>query len=160
MTPEEEKFQQLLAKLPPKDRENLQKILTELGEHQATSDVLNRQIELLGGSLSELSVTMKTIKDVKEERPDTEILVPLGSDSFIRAKMLKIEKVMIGLGAGVVAERSVEKAVQTLETRSTEVTQAIGQARTELEKLSKRIEILGQEIDRILAKSKKKSPTV
>ena len=152
----EERFRRLLAELKPEDREKLQRVITELGEHQITADLLNQQIAILAASLSELSATMETIKAAKEAKPDTEILVPLGSDSFVTAKLPKTDKIITGLGAGIAAERSIENAIQSLNARATEVGQAIEQARKELEKLGKRVEVLRPEVERILAKVKEK----
>jgi prefoldin alpha subunit len=155
LTPEE-RFQRIVAELKPEDRERLQKVLAELGEHQITADLLNQQITILAASLSELSMTMETIKTVKGAKPDTEILVPIGSDSFVTAKLPPTDKVITGLGAGVAAERSIPSALETLEARVAEVGQAIERARKELEKLGKRVEALGPEVERILAKARKK----
>ena len=144
-----------MAELTPEEREKLERALAELGEHQATADVLRRQLNLLAASLSELSLTSETIRTLKNLKPETEILVPLGSDSFVTAKLALQDRVIAGMGAGVAAERTVEEALRALETRMVEVGGVFRQAQAELEKIGERFEALRPEVERLLAKAKK-----
>jgi len=145
-----------MEKLTSEDRQRLQRILTELGDYQTTADLLRQQLSILASSISELSMTVETVKTIKGLKPDTEVLVPIGSDSFATAKVALTDRVITGLGANIVAERSVEDAVRMLEARITEFGQAMEQARQELEKLGERIEALRPEAERIFAKAKEK----
>ncbi len=144
-----------MEKLTDEERKKQQRILSELNAHQATAEALRRHISLLTSSLSELSMTIEAIKAVKGLKPGTDILVPMGSDSFITAKLTTAEKVIIGLGADISAERSSEDALKVLEARRTELEQALGQAREELGKLGERMEALRPEAERILEKAGK-----
>ncbi|MBA7594109.1 Prefoldin subunit alpha [subsurface metagenome] len=144
-----------MEKLTDDEQEKLQRILGELSNHQATAEALRQHLSLLAASLSELSMTLETIKTVKGLKPGTDILVPMGSDSFVTAKLATTEKVITGLGADVAAERSSEDALTVLDARRTELEQALGQAREELGKLEERMEALRPEAERILEKAKK-----
>lgn len=144
-----------MEKLTDEERKKQQRILSELSAHQATAEALRRHISLLTSSLSELSMTIEAIKAIKGLKPGTDILVPMGSDSFITAKLTTAEKVITGLGADISAERSSEDALKVLEARRTELEQALGQAREELGKLGERMEALRPEAERILEKVQK-----
>jgi len=143
-----------MEKLTPEDRQRLQRILAELEDYQTTTDLLRRQLSILASSISELSMTVETVKTIKGLKPDTEVLVPIGSDSFATTKIALTDRVITGLGANISAERSVEDAVRMLEARITELGQTMEQARQELEKLGERIEALRPEAERILEKAK------
>lgn len=145
-----------MEKLTLENRQKLQRILTELGNYQTTADLLRQQLSILASSISELSATIETVKTIKGLKQDTEVLVPIGSDSFATTRIALTDKVITGLGANVAAERSVEDTVKMLETRMTELGQAMEQARQELEKLGERIEALRPEAERIMAKAKEK----
>lgn len=143
-----------MERLTQEEKEKLQRILSELNDHQATAEALRQHISILATSLSELSMSLDVIKKIKELKPGTEILVPIGSDSFIPAKLSLTEKVITGLGADVAAERSSDDALEVLEVRRTELENALRQAQEELEKLWDRIEALRPEADRILEKAR------
>lgn len=144
-----------MEKLADEERKKLERILSELSDHQATAEALRQHLSLLAASLSELSMTLETIKTVKELKQGTDILVPMGSDSFITAKLATTEKVITGLGADVAAERSSEDALKVLEARRMELEQALDRAREELGKLEEHIEAMRPEAERILEKAKK-----
>ncbi|MDI6819744.1 MAG: prefoldin subunit alpha [Candidatus Hodarchaeaceae archaeon] len=145
-----------MENLSLENRQRLQRILNEIGNYQATADLLRQQISFLAASLSELSMTAETIRTIKELKPETEILVPIGSDSFVTAKLALTDKVTVGLGADVAAEQGIDDAMRMLETRTVEIEQAMERARQELEKLNERIEALRPEAERILEKTKEK----
>lgn len=147
-----------MEKITDEEQEKLQRILGELSNYQAAAEAFRQQLSFLAASLSELSMTSKAIKTVKELKPGTDILVPMGSDSFIAAKLGTTEKVITGLGANVAAERSSEDALKVLEARRVELEQALDQAREELGKLEERIEAMRPEADRILEKARKEQP--
>lgn len=143
-----------MEKLTDEERKKLDRILGELSDHQATAEALRQHLSLLAASMSELSMTLEVIKTVKGLKPGTDILVPMGSDSFITAKLGTTDKVITGLGADVAAERGSEDALKVLEARRTELAQALDRAREELGKLGERMEALRPEAERILEKAK------
>lgn len=147
-----------MEKINEEEQKKLQRILSELRNHQATTEALRQNLSLLTASLSELSMTVEAIKTIKRLKPGTDILVPIGSDSFISAKLGTTEKVITGLGADVAAERSITDAIVTLQDRMAELEQALNKTREELEKLDERIEALTPEAERLLEKSRKEQP--
>lgn len=144
-----------MEKLAQEEQKRLQQIFAELDSCQATADLLQRQMNMIAASINELSMTVETIKTVKKLKPETEILVPIGSDSFVTAKLATTDKVITGLGADVSAEQSVDNAKQMLEARITELGQVLERAQQDLEKIGARVDALRPEADQILAKAKK-----
>lgn len=145
-----------MEKLSNEEQQKLQQIFNELQNYEAMADLLRQQINMIANSLTELSMTVETIKTIKGLGLGTEILVPIGSDSFVTTKLAATDKVITGLGADVSAEQSVDGATQMLEARITELGRVLEQARQELEKIGKQIEELRPEADRILTKTKEK----
>jgi prefoldin alpha subunit len=145
-----------MEKLSKEEQQKLQQIFNELQNYEAVAELLRQQMSMIANSLTELSMTVETIKTIKELKPDTEILVPIGSDSFVTAKLAATDKVITGLGADVSAEQSVDGAKQMLDARIAELGRVLEQARQELEKIGKQIEELRPEADRILTKTKEK----
>jgi len=144
-----------MEKLTQEEQKRLQQIFVELDSCQATADLLQRQMNLVAASLNELSMTVETIKILNKLKPNTEILVPIGSDSFVTAKLASTDKIITGLGADVSAEQSTDNARQMLEARITELGQVLERARQDLEKIGARVDALRPEADQILAKAKK-----
>ncbi|KUO40544.1 MAG: hypothetical protein APZ16_05005 [Candidatus Hadarchaeum yellowstonense] len=140
--------------LKAEERERLQRLLAEMNDGQAVLELLRQQLSALAGSLSELNMTVGALKAIKDLQPSTDILVPLGSDTFIPAKLSPDGRVLVGLGADVMVERTPEEAIKFLEARVAEVEKAIEQTRVELGKIEERIEAIRPEAERLLVKAK------
>lgn len=146
-----------MERLTNEERERLEHVVSLLNSYQAVVESLRNHISLLTSSLTEVSMTIDAIKTVKDLKPGTDILVPLGSDSFISAKISDSDKVLTGLGADVVAERSASDALKFLESRTSELEEAARQAREELRRIEERIESLRPEAEKILNKVRESS---
>src|SRR3989344_1969679 len=71
---------------------------------------------------------MKSIKDTKE------ILIPLGSGFYTEGKSTPTTKILVDLGAGVLAKKSIEDAVQMLQMEANAITGKLGEIVPELQK--------------------------
>jgi prefoldin alpha subunit len=145
-----------MPELTEEEREELESSLLELNRGGALIEALSKQVALLNASLSELSFTMEAIKKLREAPEGAEILTPIGSGSFVRAKLMPLEKVLTGVGADVVVERTPEEALKFLEEKSSEVGKAVQDLRAEMAKLTQRMEALRPEIEKLLSKSRER----
>ncbi|MGQ9787705.1 MAG: prefoldin subunit alpha [Candidatus Hadarchaeaceae archaeon] len=144
----------VMERLKIEERERLQRLLTEMNDGQAMLELLRQQLSTLVGSLSELKMTVDALKFLKDTPTSTDILVPLGSDTYIPAKFLTAERVLVGLGADVMVERTVEEATKILEAKIAEVEKAVEQTRAELKKVEERIEAIKPEAEKLLIKAR------
>jgi prefoldin alpha subunit len=147
-----------MENLTPEEAKRFQQILAEINDYQAAADIIRQQIEVLTASFSELMMTSETIKTLEKLKPETEILVPIGSNSYLTAKIVHTDRVIIGLGAEISAQKRSAEAIQMLEDRMTEVGNAIEQMRQELEKIDAKIDSLRPEAEKLLEKSRETKP--
>ncbi len=75
---------------------------------------------------------------------DNEMLVPIGSGSFIHAKLASKEKVVLNVGAGVNIEKTPAEAKESLKIRKAEVAEGS-------KKLNEMLGKIDQEMQRIQA---------
>jgi prefoldin alpha subunit len=133
-------------------QEELQKILLELENSRRQIDAINKQMEVLELTLSELNSTQEVSNYLKENKPGKEILVPIGSGSYIKAKLKDTEKVLIGVGAGISIERSVEEAERILAERKKNLSKAIENLHNKTVELNNRISQLTPTAERLVQK--------
>ena len=98
-------------------QQELKRILVEMENYRRRLEAISGQSKLVEGSIQELNSTINALNSLKESNPGTEILVPLGSDSFIRAELKDTERVITGIGGGVSVENRIEDAKKFLEKR-------------------------------------------
>lgn len=146
-----------MEKLTQEEKERLNSIVSKLTEYQIVADALRQHLTSLTAMLSELTMSLETIRTIKELKAGIEILVPVGSDSFIAAKLASTDRVITGLGADVAAERSTDEAIRVLEDRKVELERALAQAREELDRVGERMEAIRPEAERILSKVREES---
>lgn len=81
-----------------------------------------------------------TLEAINKKPKGTETLVPIGADSYVRAEISDSEKVIVGIGAEVCMEKTVDESITELKNRQAElektrtsIEQQLGQILTRLE---------------------------
>jgi prefoldin alpha subunit len=133
------------------EREKAQKLLTQIGGYREMREMLRRQMVALSNAMSEISVTMESLKNLKVMK-NAEVLVPIGCDSFVPAKITSVDKIVVGLGAEVAADRTPEEAENMLKARVEEIEKAMEQTRKDLESLEEKLQALEPEAERLIEK--------
>lgn len=123
------------------DRPDLQQALSVLDTYQRQIEVLTRQFNFLQVVLNETVQARDALTGLRKE-PSKEILVPLGANTYLYAQAAKKDRVIVGIGASLSTEKSVEDAEGQLSARETDV-------RGEMQKLSQAIVQLQQEAARL-----------
>ncbi len=66
--------------------------------------------------LEEVKKARKSLKGLKDN-DETEAIMPIGGDSYIKAEIIDTDKALVGLGGGYKAEKEIEGAVETLNSK-------------------------------------------
>ena len=81
---------------------------------------IQQRINMTNGALTELRVSSLTLEGLEKEKKGTQLFVPIGGGSYVKAKLETSKKVVVGVGEDVAVEKSVKKAKEELETRISE----------------------------------------
>jgi prefoldin alpha subunit len=76
---------------------------------------------MTNAALTELKVSSLTLDGLEKEKKGTELFVPIGGGSYVKAKLETSKKVVVGVGADVAVEKTVKEAKEELETRIAEL---------------------------------------
>ncbi len=97
---------------------------------------IQERIEALREYLNELQLRKleyeMTKRNLKQLKEGDEILVPLGSGIFFNAKVGRIEKVFVNIGADVVMEKEVEETIKIIDEQIKKIDKAIDETMEEL----------------------------
>jgi len=91
---------------------------------ESSARVLQSRLDIVTAALSETLTAISTLEGTKGKPDETETLVPIGSGSFVKARLADAEKVIIGVGAGVCIEKPIEDSMKDLRLRSSELEKA------------------------------------
>ncbi len=94
-----------------------QQVVAALETARAQLTALARQEELLRVSLEEYARARETMVRYSVAPVGTEILVPIGADSFLFANVGNVQKCIVGIGSQVALGDTLERAIERLDHR-------------------------------------------
>jgi prefoldin alpha subunit len=119
---------------PSNSDEEVRQLLSDIRLLEGSARVLQSRMDIISAALSETTTAIQTLEGAKGQPEGTEVLTPIGSGSFVKSKVTDPNKIMIGVGAGVIVEKSIDDSIKDLRLRSSDlerarvsVTQQLGQ---------------------------------
>ncbi len=112
------------AAAPSNLDEEMRQLLVEIRLLEGSARVLQSRLDVVTAALSETLTAIQTLESSKLKEDGSEALVPIGSGSFVKAKLSDPGNIIIGVGAGVCLEKSVEDSIKDLRLRSSELEKA------------------------------------
>ena len=101
--------------------EEFREAVTQLELHRAQLEALKRQSEILTIALEEHLRARETMSRYSESSKDDEILVPIGANSFLFAKIADTKKVIVGVGSELAIEDTIENGIKRMDKRIEEL---------------------------------------
>ena len=99
----------------------LRQAMSTLEIFRAQLESINQNQQLVQMSLEELGRAKETLVQYQKASEGDELLVPVGGNSFVFAKVATNAKAIVGIGTGVSVEKSMDEAIKTMDDRATEL---------------------------------------
>ena len=106
------------------DEEVLRRLILELRILEGRAGELQNRLNMLNAFSNEVQLARATLDGLKEEKSGTQVLLPVGGGSFVKAVIAEPEKVLVGVGAGVSIEKDRTKAVESLQEQQDQLESA------------------------------------
>lgn len=133
---------------PPRDAEQqLQEDLVRLDAYRSQLSAMLQQHQYLTASRGDHLRSREALEGLEKASAGSEILIPLGADTFLRGTARPEAKVLLGLGAGVVVELESPKVSELLAERLTKLDQASRDLEGQIQTLEQRIEAMSQRVE-------------
>jgi prefoldin alpha subunit len=104
--------------------EEIRRLLAAYQQYQAQAEAIAQQLGLTQMTVQGLDRAILAIDALDSASDGQEMLVPIGSGSFVFAKLASIERVVLNVGAGVSIEKPAPEAKEALKVRKAEVAEA------------------------------------
>ena len=124
----------------------------QLESHRDQMEGLRQQEELIRNLNNEYMRARDTLLNMMKRSPDEEMLVPIGGNYFIFARVDKPEKAIGSVGMNIAAEESTEKAVERLDKRIAELSDAGTKLAQSMQELDGKIMALTDQLQKEYAK--------
>ena len=120
--------------------EELRRLVAELQVLEELANSLQTRIGVIEAAIAELRTAQRTLEGLEKEGVESELLIPIGGNSFITARLQSIEKIVVGVGAGVAVEKSLEDAKKSISERIATMERARDAYRARLGEVLKRLQ--------------------
>jgi len=113
---------------------------------------LQTRIGLINGVLSELRVSGLTLEGLESEKKGSQLFVPIGGGSYVKAKLETTETVVVGIGADVAVERTLKEAKVELEARIAELEKSRDMLRQQYNQVVGKMQVNRAKMEEVSAK--------
>ena len=132
--------------------EDARNIASKYQEFQRETEALKQEMNMVQASISSCDQTIIAINELKVASSEGKIattMVPIGFGSFVYAEVKNADRIIVDLGAGFSAEKTVEEAIDTLNSRKEQLMKIFEQMGTSLTKFIQSMQALEVEATRI-----------
>jgi prefoldin alpha subunit len=103
--------------LTTKSEEELRRLSVELRFLEQTAESIQSRINMVNAVITDLVYASMALEGLEKEKENSELLVPIGSNSYIKAKLENPDKIIVGMGAGVSVEKTLQEAKEIVKNR-------------------------------------------
>ena len=131
---------------PMSDAE-IQDELYRLDAYRAQLNAMLQQHQILANSRVEHLRARETLESLEKVDASTELLLPLGGETFVRGSASPSAPVLLGIGSGIVVEVDRPRAAQILADRIQKIEAAADDLEGQMRSLDERVRMLSQRLD-------------
>ena len=132
--------------------EDARNIASKYQEFQRETEALRQEMSMIQVSISSCDQTIIAINELKAASAEgkiAETMVPVGFGSFVYAEVKKADRIIVDLGAGFRAEKTVDEAIETLNSRKEQLMKILEQMSASLTKFIQSMQALEVEAAKI-----------
>jgi len=107
---------------------------------------------LIDEKASELASAVNALKSLKDIKSSQDIWSSLGGSVFVSSSIKEIDKVLVGIGAGVVLKKQRAEAIAILQSRLDELIRLDKSIVSEIKNFSEHMELLESEVQKLAEK--------
>ena len=132
---------------PPVTERQVQEDIARLDAYRNQLNALLQQHQYLSASRNEHERARTTLEGLDRVPAASELLIPVGGETYLRGTPAPTTKVLIGIGDGFVVELERAQATELLAQRLGKIEQASGEIEGQVRTIEERIQLLNRRLD-------------
>ncbi|MEM3736743.1 MAG: prefoldin subunit alpha [Candidatus Bathyarchaeia archaeon] len=132
--------------------DKLRNLIIESRILEGTASEIQARIGVVDAAAREYRVSELTLAGLKEVGKGSEILVPIGGGSYLKASIADVENVVTGIGAGVTLEKRLPEAESYVKTRIEELKKVRSALEEQFSQVMGRMQAVRREMEQVIAK--------
>jgi prefoldin alpha subunit len=144
--------------LASKNEEELRKLTVEMRLLEQTAEALQSRANMINAVTTDLSYARMTLEGLEKETEKSELLVPIGGTSYVRARLENPDKIIVGMGAGVSVEKTREEAKEIIKKRLEDLEKTRTSVQQQFAQIAEKINIDRERADALVAAMREGKP--
>jgi prefoldin alpha subunit len=141
--------------LASKREEELRKLSVELRFLEQTAESVQSRINMINAVITDLTYANMTLEGLEQEKENSELLVPIGGNSYIKARLENPDKIIVGMGAGVSVEKTLQEAKEIVKKRSDDLEKTRVSLQQQFAQVAERINEDREKFENLMAELRK-----
>jgi prefoldin alpha subunit len=137
--------------LASKSEEELRKLSVELRLLEQTAEAMQSRINMVNAVTTDLTYASMTLEGLEKEKENSELLVPIGGNSYIKARLENPDRLIVGMGAGVSVEKTLQEAKEIVKKRLENLEKTRMSLQQQLAQVAERISQGRETFERLVA---------
>ena len=100
-----------------KTEEEVRRLSVELRFLEQTGEAIQSRTSMVNAVITDLTYASMALEGLEKEEEDSELLVPIGGNSYIKARLDNPDKIIVGMGAGISVEKTLPEAKEIIKKR-------------------------------------------
>lgn len=130
-------------------KEALDPLLVEFSNLRAYADAIRQQLEFVSGVIAEYALSRAALEEVMKREGKGETLIHIGAGNYISAELKDVKTVVVGIGAGVSVEKSINDAISEIDGRVKAAQEQLVALQNQYVQISTRMQQLQGRIDQL-----------
>jgi len=125
---------------------------------EQTAEALQSRANMINAVTTDLSYARMTLEGLEKESEKSELLVPIGGTSYVRARLENPDKVIVGMGAGVSVEKTREEAKEIIKKRLEDLEKTRASIQQQFAQVAEKINLDREKADALVATMREGKP--
>ncbi|HJH32073.1 MAG TPA: prefoldin subunit alpha [Methanosarcinaceae archaeon] len=111
-------------------------------ELQKRAEMTQQQMGAIQMAADDCIRAINAIDELKDAKDGVEMMLPIGSNSYIHAKLNKVDKIVVNVGAGISVEKTMDDAKETLTKRNEQFGKILEQMNASLGQITQNLQAI------------------
>lgn len=136
--------------------EELRKLSVEIRYLEEIAETIQSRIRMINTAMTDLTYANMTLEGLEKEGENAELLIPIGGNAYVKAKLQSANKVTVGIGAGISIEKSVSEAKEIIKKRLEELEKSLEELQRQFNQVASRIRENQERMQKLAAAAEEK----
>jgi len=137
-------------KLASKTEETLRKLSVEMRFLEQTAEAIQSRINMINAVITDLTYANMTLEGLEREKENSELMVPIGGNSYIKARLANPNQVIVGMGAGISVEKTLQEAKDIIKNRLENLEKSKANLQQQLAQVAEKMNEDKEKFDRLM----------